>query len=263
MCVCVRVGAGGCNYVTTMLSCSLSVFFPSMQKNPVVLRKYCDVWFEMDVKPGLLGEPHPPLNPDLLSSWHFPRTSFVQLIYHMCLWVTHKGANVGSGKMLSTQRGVGCEQRCSGRGYMIEVEGERDLRCASEEQHTRLRVLILAFSLQRSGSLSYTHCKEREFFWFFQFWKWDLDIMWHKPFSETPSSETTQIPKFRAGDRLSIPRLLIFLCLTLSGGLTASTFTSWHYHMTEWFLGGEKLSVESQWKLTSMPVVFFFFCSLL
>lgn len=89
--------------------------------------------------------------------------------------------------------------------------------------------------------------------------------MWHKPFSdrgETLWSETTQMAKFGAVDRLSIPRLLIFLCLTLSGGFTASTFTSWHYDMTEWFLGGEKLSLESQWKLTSMPVLFFFFFAL-
>lgn len=44
---------------------------------------------------------------------------------------------------------------------MIEVEGGGDLRGASEEQHTRQRVLILAFSLQRSGSLSYPPCKGR------------------------------------------------------------------------------------------------------
>lgn len=211
---------------------------------------------------GLQGAPHPPLNPDLLSSWHFLGTSFVQLTYRMCIWVTHKGQmwqNVGSGKRLFTQGEVGCEHRCSGRGYMIEVEGEGDLRGAWEEQHTPLRVLILAFSLQRSGFLSYPPCKGRGNS--FDSFNPENGIWIRRDVNrgETLPSETAQIPKFRAVDRLSITRLLIFLCLTLSGGLAASTFTSWHYDMTEWFLGGEKLSVESQWKLTSTPVLFFFF----
>lgn len=142
-----------------------SVFSPSMQNNLDTLGKYCDDWFEMDVKSGLLGKTHPPLNSDLLSSWHFLSTSFVHLIYHMCLWVMHKGQkwqNVGSGNRMFTQREVGCEHRCSGRGYMIEVAGQCDLFCASEKQHTRLHVLILSFRLQRSGNRLYTDCKVRE-----------------------------------------------------------------------------------------------------
>lgn len=58
-------------HLLTVYRCSLSLcLYPGRQNTSVKLRKYLADWFQMDVKSGLHWT-HPPLNSDLLSSWHF------------------------------------------------------------------------------------------------------------------------------------------------------------------------------------------------
>lgn len=203
----------------------------------------------MDVKSGLLW------NSPSTAPW--PPLVLVFPGYRLCNVCPVCGQVLGVGAD-GSPREAGCRRWCSGRGYMEKVAGQSD-RCCALPKTTDLAALILSIRLSKDLDVGYmlTVMKKKPFFLHSENGIWiECDAHHYLPEERLlvkpdkfPNCERVIVCQYSSCSSFFVWRWAeVSLHRLLPAGVT-----TW---LNDFWLR-EKLSPESQWKLTSMPALFF------